>query len=149
MPQGQNGLCIYSRIIGEFSPMPKNAHSAELDPATSEIQTQTGQRIRAIRRIAGMKQGPIAELCGADQSQWSRWERGDRLAELLPMIRFARRAQASLDLIYRGLPAGANPLLVRLLRIEVPELVAPEHTEQDKDMDLAVYRSSIGLKAEE
>lgn len=125
--------------------MPKRTESVAVDPATSEIQRLTGLRIRAIRKLAGLKQALVAEQCGADQSQWSRWERGDRIPDPLVMLRFAARARASLDLIYRGMPGGAHPTLVRLLQAAHPDLMAPDPTGMDQDTDTALtsYRNSI------
>lgn len=145
MPQGQNGLSQTVLDQGTIRTMPKQAKSVVSDPAMSEIQRQTGERIRAIRELAGLNQGDIAVACGADQSQWSRWERGIRMAEIVVMLRFARRAQVSLDLIYRGIPSGTNPALARLLQEAVPHLLAPDPTRtgSDRDTALASYRSAI------
>lgn len=125
--------------------MPKTAKSQIRDATVSETQRQTGLRIKAIRTLAGLNQGEIAAACGADQAQWSRWERGTRLADILVMLRFARRAQASLDLIYRGVPIGTNPALVQLLRVAHPNLLAPDPTRMDQDTDTALtsYRDAI------
>jgi transcriptional regulator with XRE-family HTH domain len=145
MPQGQNGLCFSPHIPGSESAMPKQPEADVLDPAASERQRQTGLRIKAIRKIGGLKQGPLATMCGADQSQWSRWERGERPAEVEVMRRFARRAKTSLDLIYEGRPIGTHPVLLQLLRAKVPELLLPDptHTDQDTDTAQASYRNAI------
>lgn len=131
--------------------MPKTPQADLQDPGTTERQVQTGLRIKAVRKLTGLKQGPMAELCGADQSQWSRWERGERPADVEAMRRFAHRAKTSLDLIYEGRPIGTHPALLRLLRLRVPELLQadPTHTDQDTDTALALYRSSIRQEAEE
>lgn len=130
--------------------MPKAAKSEATDPAASERQRQTGERIRAIRELSGLTQTEVADLCGAGQAQWSRWERGERPAELAAMLKFARRAKTSLDLIYRGIPVGTHEALLRLLQLKVPHLLEPDPTGtgQNTDTDLALYRSSIRHSAE-
>jgi len=127
--------------------MPKTAKAELLDASATERMHQTGQRIRAIRQLSGLNQGDLAAVCGAGQSQWSRWERGTRPADVEAMLRFARRAKTSLDLIYRGMPVGTHPALLRLLRLKVPHLLVPDPTDTDRDMDtaLASYRDAIRL----
>ncbi len=131
--------------------MPRTPKAEIEDAGATERQRQTGLRIRAIRKLSGLKQGPLAVACGADQSQWSRWERGERPAEVEAMLRFARRAKTSLDLIYRGAPIGTHPALLQLLRIQVPELLAPDPMSMDQDTDtaLASYRDAIHPEAGE
>lgn len=151
MPQGQIVLCPDSISAGSLPGMPKQAKIVETDPAVTLMQKQTGERIAAIRELGGLTQTEIAVICGADQSQWSRWERGERPAELQPMLRFARRAQTSLDLIYRGIPTGTNEVLLELLRAKIPHLLVPDPTRTDQDMDkaLASYRAAIRREAPE
>lgn len=150
MPQGQNGLRPERHIEGMLLPMPKQAKVKLEDAGVTKRQIQTGLRLRAIRKLAGFNQGPIAELCGADQSQWSRWEKGERPAEVEVMRRFARRAKTSLDLIYDGLPVGTDPTLLRLLRVKIPELLQsdPTYMDQDTDTAQASYRKSIRREGE-
>lgn len=105
----------------------------------------TGLRLRAIRTLAGIRQEELSEIVGVDQSTWSKWEKGKRQPDLFTITKFAARSQASLDLIYRGVPGDTNPLLVRLLRATHPELLASEpiDTPPDKDTATASYRDAI------
>ena len=91
--------------------MPKRPAKQSDDTAATELRRQTGARLRAIRELAGIKQAEISGVLGVDQSTWSKWETGIREADLLTVVKFAARAQASLDLIYCGLPGGSNPAL--------------------------------------
>lgn len=145
MPQGQNALGPEYAVRVICLTMPKRPKFEAEDPAASEIQRLAGERLRAIRLIANINQTEIAEIIGVDQSTWSKWENGKREPSLLAVIRFASRAQASLDLIYLGVPTGSNPLLVQLLRASAPGLLVPEPTDTVVDMDtvIASYRSTI------
>jgi len=151
MPSSHIGLCLKSIPDGIRFHMPKTPKIDIEDAGASERQRQTGLRIRTIRKLSGLKQGPLAAACGADQSQWSRWERGERPAEVEVMLRFARRAKTSLDLIYRGAPIGTHPALLQLLRMQAPELLAPDPTNTDQDTDKALtsYRDAIHQEDEE
>lgn len=145
MPSSHIGLCHEMPGAGTHLGMPKTPKAEIEDPGVTERQRQTGLRVRAIRKLSGLKQGPLAALCGADQSQWSRWERGERPVEVEAMLRFARRAKTSLDLIYYGRPIGTHHALLKLLRMQVPELLLPDPTDTDQDTDtaLALYRDAI------
>lgn len=105
----------------------------------------TGARIKAIRTLADISQEDICQIFGLDQSAWSKWERGKRLADLPTMIRFAVRFRASLDFIYRGLLTGCHPDLARLLETHYPNLLSqpPSYMGEDTDKALASYMESI------
>lgn len=106
----------------------------------------TGARIKAIRVLADVSQEDVCRLFNLDQSAWSKWETGKRLADLATMIRFAVRFRASLDFIYRGVVTGCHPDLARLLEQQYPNLIAPPPSYRDRDTDtaLASYRQSTG-----
>lgn len=125
--------------------MTKRPENDAVDPVDSDFFRLVGERIRAIRKLGGENQTEVATLMGVDQSTWSKWETGKRIPNPARMARFVARAKASLDLIYRGVPANTHPALVRLLRAAHPELVEPEPTDRGPDTgtDLASYRSSI------
>jgi transcriptional regulator with XRE-family HTH domain len=145
MPSRHSGLGRFGLSGGTDVGMPKKTKSTVEDPATSKIIDETGQRLTTIRKYTGATQGDVARICGADQSQWSKWERGKRIPEVLVMLRFANRAKVSLDLIYRGIPAGTHPVLLKLLRATIPDLLVedPTDTDQDTDKALDAYRSAI------
>lgn len=104
----------------------------------------TGARIKAIRTLADVSQEDVCRLFKLDQSAWSKWETGKRLADLATMIRFVVRFRASLDFIYRGVLTGCHPDLARLMEQHYPNLIAqrPNHMDQDTGTALASYRRS-------
>ncbi len=125
--------------------MPKLSKDDEIDPADSDFFRMAGLRLRAIRKLSGLNQTEIAALLGVDQSTWSKWETGKRIPNPAKVAKFVARSKTTLELIYRGLPAGTHPALLALLRVTAPELLAPEPTDMDPgtDMALALYRDSI------
>jgi transcriptional regulator with XRE-family HTH domain len=145
MPQGQIALGLKYIAQGISLDMPNRPDSDAVAPADVPFYRLAGKRLQAIRKLAGVNQTEIAALLEVDQSTWSKWETGKRIPKLDKVIRFVARAQASLDLIYRGDPGGANPTLVALLRLSHPELLArePIGTEPSRGTALASYRNSI------
>lgn len=145
MPQGQFALGREYYGTGMVVLMPNSPDDGAIDPADTEFFRLAGLRLRAIRKLAGVNQTVIAGRLSVDQSTWSKWETGKRIPNPAKVAKFAGRAKASLDLIYRGLPVGTHPLLLRLLRASSPDLVAaePSDTEPSMDTELASYRSSI------
>ena len=57
------------------------------------------QRITDLREDADQKQETIAKLLGTSQTQYSRWERGEREIPLHHMITLARYYGVSMDYI--------------------------------------------------
>lgn len=115
-------------------------------PTTEDIDLtfrRISARLRAIRKIAGIRQVDLAQICGVDQSTWSKWENGTRAPDLLPVMRFALRAKASLDLILLGRPTTSQPDLIRTLRRLYPELLAPDTVPDPHTDSQESYRKSI------
>ena len=63
------------------------------------------QRIVDLREDADLKQETIAKLLGTSQTQYSRWERGEREIPIHHIITLALYYQVSADYIL-GLPEG-------------------------------------------
>lgn len=125
--------------------MAQSLRQLPIPPPVDGLPT-IGKRLRAIRKIAGMKQAEMAEICGAEQSVWSKWEAGTRQPDVFAIMRFCRRAQISLDLIFFGLPKDSHPSLVESLREQFPELLTPERSDPDPRKDSqAAYRTAIRL----
>ena len=125
--------------------MPRRVEDYEKDPAYSALQKETGLRIAAIRKLAGMTQEEAIGNLGVSQPAWSKWERGLRMPNPFIMMRFASRFKVSLDLIYRGIPSNSHPELIALLRSEVPELMVepPMSKAPDKGTAQALYKAAI------
>lgn len=125
-------------------PMPKQAIS-DSDHSPADL-VHVGQRLRAIRLVAGLKQEPLCELLGVDQSTYSKWERGKRVPDVRIMTIFARRLRTSLDFIFLGELGDMHPELTRMLNDDYPELMAGLHdrTAPDKDTARTLYRAAIG-----
>jgi transcriptional regulator with XRE-family HTH domain len=126
--------------------MPKRHYQLSSNTSAETQLRDIGERIRAIRKVTGLTQPELCELLGATQTAWSRWEIGRNAPDILIMIAFAARAKVTLDLIYRGITDGSHPVLVRLLREDVPHLLAspPTGTAHNRDMALASYKNDIG-----
>lgn len=146
MPQWQNALGQEYSAPGISDGMPKRPKDEPtLSPADSETQRLIGRRLGAIRKLAGIRQTEISDLLGFDQSTWSKWESGKRTPNLFRVIQFAARAKVSLDFIYSGRLTTTHPALAKLLRVSVPELLAPEPNDTDPSTDTAIasYRNAI------
>lgn len=63
------------------------------------------QRLTDLREDADLKQEVIAKLLGTSQTQYSRWERGEREIPVHHLITLAMYYQVSTDYIL-GLPEG-------------------------------------------
>jgi transcriptional regulator with XRE-family HTH domain len=124
--------------------MTKRHRPPEQPPPANARMRQTGERLRAIRKLSGLRQTDICELLGVDQSTWSKWEIGQRFPDLGIMVAFAARMKVSLDLIYCGAPTGVHPILLKLLQAEWPHLLLqiPTDNPQDRDKALASYRAA-------
>lgn len=57
------------------------------------------QRLADLREDADQKQENIAKLLGTSQTQYSRWERGEREIPFYHVITLARYYQVSIDYI--------------------------------------------------
>ena len=57
------------------------------------------QRIADLREDADLKQITIAKLLGTSQTQYSRWERGEREIPFYHIITLARHYRVSIDYI--------------------------------------------------
>ena len=63
------------------------------------------QRLADLREDADLKQAAIAQILGTSQTQYSRWERGEREIPLHLAVKLALFYNVSLDYI-AGLPEG-------------------------------------------
>ena len=92
--------------------------------ADTELLTEIGSRLRAIRRAYRLTQAEVAAALGVDQSLWSKWERGQRAPDLLRLMDFAHRASTSIELICFGVIFRTAPELAEALA----ELAREDHT---------------------
>lgn len=68
----------------------------------SEIVTQAGRRLRAVREALGWQQERFAEEIGVTRTALANWEGGTRLPDVLAMVRLFRRFGVPLEWIYAG-----------------------------------------------
>jgi transcriptional regulator with XRE-family HTH domain len=74
-----------------------------LKPSRStDIKAQVGLRLRAARLIHALDQAPFACAFGVSPSALGNWERGEKLADVLAMVRMAERFPITLEWIYAG-----------------------------------------------
>jgi transcriptional regulator with XRE-family HTH domain len=125
--------------------MPKRPEIRETIEANTARMQAIGERLQLVRRAAGLTQQAISDLMGIDQSTWSKWEKGQRVPDVLTMIQFAARAKVTLDLIFRGNVEGIHPAMRTWLLAQAPQLlkVDPTDTGPDRDKALASYRIAI------
>lgn len=86
-----------------------------------------GQRLRWVREIVADSQTQAAELLGTDQSTYSQWENGKRLAPVHKMLEACALWGITLDYLYRGRLGGDMRRDVELrLVAHHPQLVTGE-----------------------
>ncbi len=122
---GQNG----PRTVGGTSPrqtgMPKAAFRHD-DGAETDFLKAVGRRLSWARDVVGITQDQAAEFIGIDQSTYSKYEKGKRLAAPSAMSRFCDLFGVSLDYIYRGRLGGVMRRDVELVLVaNHPDLVEP------------------------
>ncbi len=120
--------------------MPKKRKTLMQDALAIEVMTAAGARLGALRQLAGLTHAQVASLIEVDPSNWTRWERGERMPELMAMLRFCARFKTTLAFIYQGFPDGSHPDLVRHLLAQAPHLLAPHTMRSAPDTDS--YRAS-------
>lgn len=85
---------------------------------------EVGARLAWVRVAVGWTQTAIAKMAGVDQSTWTKWERGERLASVAHVAKVCDTFGCTLDFVYRGKIGG---LLRRDLELQLvaahPELV--------------------------
>lgn len=103
------------------------------------LAVAAGQRLVWVRELTKLKQDQVADAVGVTQGEWSRWERGVRLAPPDIMARACFRLRISMDYIYRGLLIGVHPDLAdELMKLHPGELeVPPIYTGWSKGTDQA------------
>ena len=78
-------------------------------PSVVEFRAALGLRLTLIRLHAGdqvLSQEHIGRLIGASQSQYSRWENGDRWPDPRSMVILCQMFQVTLGFLYSGSLAG-------------------------------------------
>lgn len=78
---------------------------------TSVLQKmqEIGARLRVARKFWRISQARIGAAIGVDQSQYSRWELGKEMPDILKLMELADRYRVSTDFICYGLPVRTHP----------------------------------------
>lgn len=64
------------------------------------IQTQLGVRVRHIRRLKGLTQKEVAEVCGIERSYLSRLEKGEFKPQLDTIVLLAQGLRVTLSELF-------------------------------------------------
>jgi transcriptional regulator with XRE-family HTH domain len=91
--------------------------------ARSEFAAEVGRRLRLLREAAGLNQTEMARVLDINQSNWSRFESGERLPEPYKLREIVTRFRVSYDYIYHGVLIGVHPELAMELAERCPALV--------------------------
>lgn len=90
------------------------------DLPVSAVQIQIGARMRAVRKAHRLTQMDVSRAIGVDQSQYSRWERGEEAPGLLRIMEFADRLRCSVEFLCFGIPVRVHPdVLVKVSKAAV------------------------------
>lgn len=93
-------------------------------PRSDDVKLAVGLRLAAVREALGLDQGEVAREVGATRTAVSNWERGDRLADPLAMVRLCDRHGVTMDWIYRNQLGAVAMDLAEKVRAEHAKLLA-------------------------
>lgn len=134
---GQNGRERIPTAAVTVPAMPKTKFRTADEPAS--YVAAVGARVAWFREAVGWTQTDLAKLAGVDQSTWTKWEGGKRLASVAHMARVCDALGCTLDYVYRGKVGG---LLRRDLELQLvaahPELVLGAEASRAKEAVPAV-----------
>lgn len=68
----------------------------------NDIKEQVGLRLRAVRELMGLNQATFGNLIGVSETALGNWERGEKLADVLAMLRLQMRYDWPLEWFYAG-----------------------------------------------
>jgi transcriptional regulator with XRE-family HTH domain len=96
----------------------------------TDVVRQIGIRLRAVREVEGLTQEAFARAIGVTETALGNWERGDRVADVLAMVRVLSRFGVTLEWIYAGHLRGmdfdyAEKLRERSEQLSNPDAFAP------------------------
>lgn len=101
-------------------PMPKKPYRKAGEPLA--YVEAVGMRLLWVREVIGWTQTDMASVAGCDQSTWTKWEKGKRLASVSHIARLCDVIGITLDFVYRGKVGG-------LLRRDVELQLVANHPE--------------------
>lgn len=67
-----------------------------------DVMRQIGLRLRAVREVEGLTQEVFARAIGVTETALGNWERGERIADVLAMVRLLSRFGVTLEWVYAG-----------------------------------------------
>jgi transcriptional regulator with XRE-family HTH domain len=120
------------------------------DAALTRAWTLTGERIRALRDLAGgadngYSQKELSELIGISQSHISKIESGKKDLQIESARSVRALFKVTLGFLYEGTPVKIQPKILILLRQRYPHLIDDSTSSSGLDTDsaLAWYRQSM------
>jgi transcriptional regulator with XRE-family HTH domain len=119
--------------------MPKQAFKHDDGPGSAFLNA-VGQRLAWAREVVGVTQQQVADMIVVDQSAYSKWENGSRLAAPGAMVRFCDLFGVSLDFIYRGKIGG-------LMRRDVELRLVAAHPELVPDLEAPARPAKVKARA--
>lgn len=128
------------------SPIPNPRHPSESNNSDDQAFNEgVGRRLMWVREIARHTQAQAAEMIGAKESDYIKWESGELAAAPARLLRFCARYRVSMDYIYRATMQGVHPELAEMLLDAHPELQRST-TDRAPDTDTLrrAYMAAIG-----
>ena len=89
--------------------------------STPDSAALVGARLRAVRKMLGLKQDAVADLCGVARAQVSQWERGAQRVPFAASIALKSFSGVTLDFFYAGDFSSLPPNLREPLRQHLAE----------------------------
>lgn len=133
-----SGIAVPAAVSHEHAGMPERFDEQAFNKGV-------GRRLMWVREIARHTQAQAAEMIGAKEGEYSKWESGELAAAPARLLRFCARYRVSMDYIYRATMQGVHPELADMLLDAHPELQRST-TDRVLDMDTLrrAYMAAIG-----
>lgn len=93
-------------------------------PRDDDVKRQVGLRLRCVREVLGLDQRTFARAIGAGTNALGNWERGERLADSLAMMRLFDRFAFPMEWVFGGRLAWMDFDVQERLREEAAKLGA-------------------------
>lgn len=94
-------------------------------PETRSLRSkaEVGRRLVALRSALGLKAKTMCAEVNVEPNTWSQWEKGNRMADLVAMMRVADTFGADLNYIYMGTTSTMPYELATRVRAQLKNVV--------------------------
>lgn len=104
------------------------------DSLTRHIDVPLGQRVRRLRKEAGLTQVQVCQALGISSNQWSRHESGKNRIPAARLWQFCHLVRADVRAVFGELPHSVGPLAVLAGMAEEGAVFRHEDDADDMDM---------------